>query len=262
MRNSENPFSLQGKVVVQCGGSGLLGKALVLALANAGATVVIASRNLESTEPIAARARASGQRVSAEQVDIQNESSLLSLRDRCLAAHARIDGLVFNAVSRPMRGFGDALSAWEASMATNATGFFSTVRVFGDAMAQQGSGSIVNIASHMGMVGLSPHLYDNPAAYPSPDYFFHKGGMLNLTRYLASHYGARGVRANVVSPGGIFNPDRPPPPAFLEKYGTQTILGRMANPDEISGAVVFLLSAAASYITGINLPVDGGYTAK
>ncbi len=97
----------------------------------------------------------------------------------------------------------------------------------------------------------------------SPDYFFHKGGMINLARHLASHYGAKGVRVNVVSPGGIFNPEKPQAPAFLERYGKMTMLGRMANADEVGGAVVFLLSDASfSCITGINLPVDGGYTAK
>jgi NAD(P)-dependent dehydrogenase (short-subunit alcohol dehydrogenase family) len=114
----------------------------------------------------------------------------------------------------------------------------------------------------MGMVGVHPALYKDPAAFPSPDYFFHKGGMINLTRYLASYYGGQGVRANVVSPGGIFNPERPQPADFLERYAPRTMLGRMADAREIAGAVVFLLSDASSYITGVNLPVDGGYTAK
>lgn len=86
--------------------------------------------------------------------------------------------------------------------------------------------------------------------------------MLNLTRYLASHYGTQGVRVNVVSPGGIINPERPQPTDFLERYSKMTMLGRMANAREISGAVVFLLSDASTYVTGANLPVDGGYSAK
>jgi NAD(P)-dependent dehydrogenase (short-subunit alcohol dehydrogenase family) len=86
--------------------------------------------------------------------------------------------------------------------------------------------------------------------------------MINLTRYLASHYGPQKVRVNVVSPGGIFNPDKPQAPAFLERYGKMTMLGRMAEAPEVSGAVVFLLSDASTYVTGTNLVVDGGYTAK
>ncbi|MBI5768508.1 MAG: SDR family oxidoreductase [Verrucomicrobia bacterium] len=255
-------FSLHGKVVVLAGGSGLLGRALTAAIADAGATLIITSRNRASLEPAAATARAAGRDVHAEELDIGREASIHALRDRVLATHRRLDGLVFNAVQRVMRGFNDQLANWETSMATNATGFFATVRALGDAMAAQNSGSIVNIASHMGMVGVHPALYPKEMAFPSPDYFFHKAGMLNLTRYLASYYGARGVRANVVSPGGIYNPERPPPAEFLARYGPMTALGRMADAREIGGAVVFLLSDASTYVTGANLPVDGGYTAK
>ncbi len=257
------PFSLAGSVIVQIGGSGLLGRALVDAIGGAGAILTVASRRRDSLEAAAAAARARNQRVEAEAVDIGSESSIHALRDRMLARHGKIDGLVFNAVTRPMRGFDSELKAWQESMATNATGFFASVRAFGDAMASAGRGSIVNIASMMGMVGMNPWLYeDSGGANPPPDYFFHKGGMLNLTRYLASHYGPKGVRVNAVSPGGIYNPEKPQAAAFLERYGRMTMLGRMAEAREIGGAVVFLLSDAASYITGINLPVDGGYTAK
>lgn len=251
-------LGLTGKVIVQCGGSGLLGRALVAALSGAGATVVVASRRPEG---IASGVEGGGP-VLTEPVNIESESSIHELRDRVWQKHGRVDGLVFNAVNRTMRGPGDALTNWQASMTTNATGFFATIRAFGDAMAKQGSGSIVNIASHMGMVGLNPALYADPSAYPSPDYFFHKAGMINLTRYLASLYGAKNVRVNVVSPGGIYNPDKPQPEAFLKKYGDLTVLGRMAKANEVGGAVVFLLSDASTYITGVNLPVDGGYTVK
>ena len=147
-------FSLAGKVVVLAGGSGLLGRALTTAIAGAGATLVITSRNRASLEPIAAEECAAGRRVHAEELDIRAEPSILALRDRVLAAHGRVDGLVFNAVQRVMRGFNDQLANWETSMATNATGLFATVRVFGDAMAARKSGTLVNIASHMGMVGV------------------------------------------------------------------------------------------------------------
>jgi NAD(P)-dependent dehydrogenase (short-subunit alcohol dehydrogenase family) len=255
-------FSLAGKVVVQFGGTGLLGRALVSALSGAGATLIVASRDRAAIERDAVGAKAGPGSVLPEAVDIGNEPSIQALRDRVLAAHGRVDGVVFNAVSRPMKGPGDALAAFESSMATNATGFFAAVRCLGDAMAARQSGSIVNIASHMGMVGMNPPLYEGSGGLPSPDYFFHKGGMINLTRYLASHYGAAGVRVNVVSPGGIYNAGKPQPDSFLERYGKLTMLGRMADPAEIGGAVVFLLGDASTYITGANLPIDGGYTAK
>jgi NAD(P)-dependent dehydrogenase (short-subunit alcohol dehydrogenase family) len=255
-------FSLRGKVIVQCGASGQLGRALVSALSAADATLIIASRNRPLLETIAAGVRASGRIIDAESVDVTAEASIRMLRDRTLAKHQRIDGLVYNSVSRPMRAFGDDLSAWETSMATNATGLFAAVRIFGDVMASQRTGSIVNIASIQGMVGSNPYLYEGTDMTAPPDYFFHKGGMLNLTRALASHYGSLGVRVNAVSPGGIYNSEHPQAPEFLRRYGQMTMLGRLAEAREISGAVVFLLSDAASYITGINLPVDGGYTAK
>ena len=255
-------FSLTGKVVVQFGGTGLLGRALVSALATSGATLVVASRNRASLDALAATERTAGRSVQVDEVDIGSEASLHALRDRLLAQHGRVDGIVFNAVSRPMRSFADDLANWKSSMETKATGFFATVRAFGDAMAEQHSGSIVNIASMQGTIGMNPWLYEGTTMGASPDYFFHKGGMINLTRYLASHYGSRGVRVNVVSPGGIYNPEKPQAAAFLERYGKMTMLGRMAEAREIGGSVVFLLSDASTYITGANLPVDGGYTAK
>ena len=112
------------------------------------------------------------------------------------------------------------------------------------------------------MVGSNLSLYEGTNMTVAPDYFFHKGGMLNLTRYLGSHYGPHGVRVNVVSPGGIYNPDAPQPAQFIERYNKITMLGRMAQAREIAGAVIFLLSNASSYITGANIPVDGGHTAK
>jgi NAD(P)-dependent dehydrogenase (short-subunit alcohol dehydrogenase family) len=255
-------FSLRGKIIVQFGGTGLLGRALVRALAEADATLVVATRSCASMAPILASERTAGRTVHAEEVDLTIAASLATLRDRVLAAHGRVDGIVFNAVTRPMRSNDDPVDAWASSMAVNATGFFAAVRTFADAMTARRSGSIVAISSMYGMVGSNPYLYEGTTATVPPDYFFHKAGMINLARYWASHYGPYGVRINVVSPGGIYNPEKPQAPAFLERYARMTPLGRMAEAREICGAVVFLLSDAASYITGANLPVDGGYTAK
>ena len=133
------------------------------------------------------------------------------------------------------------------------------LRTFGGEMRQRKQGSIVNIASMQGMVGLSPELYEGTKlGFPTPDYFFHKGGMINLTRYFGSLLGGDGVRVNCVSPGGIFNQQ---PEPFLARYGKRTMLGRMAGEYDLGGTIVFLLSEASRYITGVNLPVDGGWTA-
>lgn len=259
---SSTAISLNGKVIIQFGGTGLLGRALVKSLASAGATLVVASRNRAALQTLADTEGAGGRTVLIEETDIGSEASLTALRDRVLAQHGRVDGIVFNAVSRPMRTMNDDLKIWRESMETNATGFFATCRVFGDAMAEKGGGSIVNIASIYGMVGSNLSLYEGTTMTTAPDYFFHKGGMINLTRYLASHYGAQKVRVNVVSPGGIYNPETPQSAEFIARYNKITMLGRMCDAAEVGGAVIFLLSDASSYITGANLPVDGGHTAK
>ena len=259
---SATAISLTGKVIIQFGGTGLLGRALVKSLASAGATLVVASRNRPALQSLADAESTAGRKVFIEETDIGSETSLGSLRDRVLAKHGRVDGIVFNAVSRPMRTMNDDLKIWRESMETNATGFFATCRVFGDAMAKQGGGSIVNIASIYGMVGSNLSLYEGTTMTVAPDYFFHKGGMINLTRFLASHYGAQKVRVNVVSPGGIYNPETPPAAEFITRYNKITMLGRMCDAAEVGGAVIFLLSDASTYITGANLPVDGGHTAK
>ncbi len=258
--SSRSPFSLEEKVVIQFGGTGHLGRALLAGLLEAGATTVVASRSQKSVS--VATNPAHLPRLNIEEVDICSEPSLHALRDRVLARHKRVDGVVFNAVSRPMLRFGDDLSMWQKSMDVNATGLFATARVFGDVMAARRSGSMVNIASIQGMVGTNPWLYEGTSMTSPPDYFFHKGGLLNLTRYLASHYGSSGVRVNAISPGGILNIAKPLPPEFLARYNSMTMLGRQAYPEEVCGGVVFLLSEASRYVTGVNLPVDGGYTAK
>ena len=145
-------------------------------------------------------------------------------------------------------------------MRVNATGVFLMTRVFGEAMCGQQSGSIVNVSSIQGTVGPSLELYEGTnMGDPPPDYFFHKAGMVNLTRYYAALYGRHGVRVNCVSPGGFFNHQ---PEPFLSRYCSRTFLNRMADSSDLGGPVLFLLSDAARYVTGANLPVDGGYTAK
>ena len=256
-------FSLAGKVVVQCGGTGLLGRELVTGIGKAGATLIVGTRDPAKFGPDLERARQAGVEVQVEPLIVSSEESVNAFRAAVLARHGRVDGLVYNTVSRPMKGEKHHVDEWRDSMETNATGLYLVMNAFAETMATQPTGgSIVNIASMMGMVGPNPHNYTGTPMSAMPDYFFHKAGMINVTRFYASYYGGKKVRCNAVSPGGIYNPDSPQADAFLERYHKMTMLDRMANANEINGAVIFLLSDAASYITGINLPVDGGYTAK
>ena len=138
-----DPFSLQGKVVLLTGGAGLYGRGLAAFLAEAGATLVLASRDRAALEKVAAEERNRGYAVEAEQLDQGDESSVLALRDRLVKRHGRVDGLVNNAVARPMSGPTDTLAHWEESMRVNATGLFAISRAFGEVMQTQKSGSMV-----------------------------------------------------------------------------------------------------------------------
>lgn len=254
-------FSLQGKTVLITGGAGMYGRQIVAAVAEAGATTFIASRNLDALETLAQEHREAGHNVTALAYDQGDEASILKLRDEVLAHSGCIDALVNNSVARPMRGaYQDVAEHFGKSMHVNATGLFMITRAIGDAMAD--GGSIINIGSIQGMVGPDPTIYRGTSMSGwYPDYFFHKAGMINFTRFLASYYGQRGIRCNCVSPGGLLQPANHPE-AFIRNYSDRTFLGRLANDTDLMGIVVFLASDASAYITGTNIPVDGGYTAK
>lgn len=254
-------FSLQGKTVLITGGAGLFGRQIVAAVAEAGAATFIASRNLAALETLAGEHRATGRDVTALAYDQADESSILRLRDEILSRAPRIDVLVNNSVARPMRGaYQDVAEHFDDSMHVNATGLFMITRAIGDAMAD--GGSIVNIGSIQGMIGPDPTIYRGTAMSGwYPDYFFHKAGMINFTRFVASYYGQRAIRCNCVSPGGLLQPANHPE-AFIQNYSDRTFLGRLANDTDLMGIIVFLASDASAYITGTNIPVDGGYTAK
>lgn len=255
-------FSLKGKVALVTGGAGLYGRQIVRALAEAGAETFVAARHAEPLEAVAETLRAEGCRVTALEYDQGEEASVLALRDTLLERAGTIDILVNNAVARPMKeGYQDAAGAFAESMRVNATGLFVITRAFGDAMAEHDQGAIINIGSIQGMIAPDPTIYRGTSMSGwYPDYFFHKGGMINFTRFVASYYGARNVRCNCISPGGFRTESHPEP--FVRQYGDRTFLGRLANETDLMGAVVFLGSNASAYITGVNLPVDGGYTAK
>ena len=253
-------FSLKGKVALVTGGAGLYGRQIVEAVAEAGAVTITASRSLEAQQALAEKLSAGGGlTVEAAQYDQGDEESILRLRDDVLKRHGRVDVLVNNAVSRPMKDV-RSRAQWEESMRVNATGLFRMCEHFSEPMVAQESGSIINIGSIQGIIGPDLTLYEGlPGVWWMPEYYFVKGGVVNYTRYLASTLGKYNVRANVISPGGYFNNQ---PPAFLRRYEARTFLGRMANDTDLKGAVVFFASDASLYITGANLLVDAGYTAK
>jgi NAD(P)-dependent dehydrogenase (short-subunit alcohol dehydrogenase family) len=261
--NVKELFSIEGRVALVTGGAGMYGRQLVTGMVEAGARVFVASRNLAALEKLAAEYRSQGADITALAYDQGDETSILALRDEIRRRAGRCDILVNNSVLRSMMkaGYRDEAATFDESMRVNATGLFVITRAFGDLMAEQGKGSIINIGSIHGMIAPNPWLYEgtNVSGW-YPDYFFHKAGMINFTRFVASYYGDKGVRCNVVSPGGYQTEKHSP--RFLQNYGRATMLGRMATDDDLKGVVVFLASDAAGYITGANLAVDAGYTAK
>lgn len=258
-------FKLDGKVAVVTGGAGKYGKPMVEALAEAGATVITASRTLESNEVYAASLREKGLKVFAEAYDQGDEQSILALRDRLVRDYGKVDILVNNSALRGCfsGGFdGGTMEGFAQSLRVNGAGMFVLSRALGNVMVENGGGSIINIGSYMGNLGPNEPLYegtDGMSALGGPDYFYHKSGMHNLTRFLAANYGPRGVRCNCLALGGLFANQHP---AFVENYNKATYVGRLAREEDVKGIIVYLASDASKYLTGTVIPLDGGYSAK
>ncbi len=255
-------FSLAGKVALVTGGAGLYGRQIVAALAEAGARTFIAARDVAKLEAVAAEERSRGFDVTALSLDLSSDESIEALHQTVIARAGRCDVLVNNAVTRSaLSGWAHDLEAFDKSLRVNASALFKITHLFGQTMRQQKAGSVINIGSMMGMVGIEMANYEGTdmTPNPSPIYHYEKGGMINFTRWAASILGADNVRVNCLSPGGLFSHQ---PAPFVKAYSDRTQLGRMANDTDLKGVIVFLASDASAYVTGTNIPIDGGYTAK
>lgn len=255
-------FSLAGKVALVTGGAGLYGRQIVAALAEAGARTFIAARDVAKLEAVAAEERSRGFDVTALSLDLSSDESIEALHKTIIARAGRCDVLVNNAVTRSaLSGWAHDLEAFDKSLRVNASALFKITHLFGQTMRQQKAGSVINIGSMMGMVGIEMANYEGTdmTPNPSPIYHYEKGGMINFTRWAASILGADNVRVNCLSPGGLFSHQ---PAPFVKAYSDRTQLGRMANDTDLKGVIVFLASDASAYVTGTNIPIDGGYTAK
>jgi NAD(P)-dependent dehydrogenase (short-subunit alcohol dehydrogenase family) len=257
--NTHDLFRLDGRVALVTGGAGIYGVHITRALAEVGAHVVVASRNLEHCRKVAGEMSDEGLKVSAAQLDLGSSESISKVCENIAAEFGKLDILFNNAVAR---AGGDPSSVteeqWVTAMQINSTGFFMATKIFGEQMIRQQSGVMVNISSIYGVVAPNFNIYEGTDMTSPANYAFAKGGMINYTRYAASYYGRFGIRVNCISPGG-FQTDQTE--IFIENYSKQTLLGRMATDDDIKGAAVFLASDASAYITGQNLMVDGGWTA-
>jgi NAD(P)-dependent dehydrogenase (short-subunit alcohol dehydrogenase family) len=262
-------FSLKNKIAIVTGACGLIGSRHCEALAEAGATVIVADLNEKNCIQIASSL---GENHLGLSLDVTNKSSLAEARDKIISRFNQIDILVNNAAindmfENPAMASHQSmfenypLELFEKSLQVNVTGVFLCSQIFGSAMALGGSGSIINIASTYGVVGPDQNIYKdkngNQTFYKSPSYPTTKGAVINFTRYLAAYWGNKGVRVNTLSPGGVENNQEE---FFIDNYANKTLLGRMATANDYKGAIVFLASDASAYMTGANLIVDGGWT--
>jgi NAD(P)-dependent dehydrogenase (short-subunit alcohol dehydrogenase family) len=239
------------KVIIVTGGSGLLGKQIISKIRDKGGIAINADINIETADDL-----------STIKCDITSQSSIKNLLALVLERFGKIDGLVNNAYPRTndwgVKFEEIPYESWERNVDWQLNSQFIICQKVLEIMKNQRSGSIVNMASIYGVVGADFSVYSGtlmtmPAAYSAI-----KGGLINFSRYLASYYGEFGIRVNCISPGGIFDNQNK---LFVENYLMKVPMKRMGLPEDICGPVTFLLSDEASYVTGHNLIVDGGWTA-
>lgn len=264
-------FDLSGQVAVVTGGYGILGRRFCAGLAEFGASVAVIDLDATACADFAGElSRAHGVRCQGFACDVSDPSEVDALPAKVEAALGPVGILLNNAAAKskdlseffaPVESFKP--ETWREIMAVNLDGLFIVARAFGSRMAERGTGSIIQTASIYGVVAPDQRIYEGsrylereintPAVYSAS-----KAGVVGLTRHLATYWGHRGVRVNSISPGGVESGQND---TFQRRYGARVPLGRMANADEMVGAVVFLASPASSYVTGQNLVVDGGLSA-
>jgi NAD(P)-dependent dehydrogenase (short-subunit alcohol dehydrogenase family) len=252
-------FSLKGSVALVSGGAGpQFGSSISEALAEAGATLITASRSLERNEEFAEGLKSQGYDAHAMEMDITDLDSIAALKAGVVERFGRLDVLVNSALAITGGGFEDQTpESWAFGAKGNMVGLFAMCKAFVPGMVENGGGSIINISSIYGVVANDPTLYEGTDMRQPPDYTFVKAGMINFTRYIANYYGKQGVRANCICPGGY---DCGDPEPFVKNYTKRVPIGRLLDNEDLKGAVVFLASDASSYVTGHTLMVDGGWT--
>jgi len=254
-------FDLTGKVVLITGGSGHLGRAFSGALAEAGASVVVASRSLERAQETANSLPTPG---GAEHrgvvIDQLDEASIEAGFSAAVAEAGQVDLLVNNGQQgHPLDLTNVTAEAFNKDL-QNATGYFLLARTLRDHLVERhAAGAIVMVGSMYGVVGAYADAYEDICTASPVQYHALKGGIVHMTRHLAVYWARDNIRVNCLSPGPF--PSNKAPQEMVERLKTKSPMQRMGQPHELKGALLLLLSQAGSYITGQNLLVDGGWTA-
>lgn len=265
--NTADFFCLDGRVAIITGAGGLLGEQHAIALGDFGAHLILVDLKLDPCLALAERMESQGRgKAIGLSCNVTQKSSWEEVLNESLRHFGRVDILLNNAAfttesrsanySAPFPEF--PLEDWNQILSVNLTGTFLGCQVIGERMLEQGSGSIINMASLYGVVSPNHKMYPGTGIDQPVAYSVSKAGVIALTRYLATLWANRGVRVNSITPGGVYNQH---PAAFTERYASLSPMGRMAAKDEMRGAVIYLASSASQYCTGHNLVVDGGWTA-
>jgi len=248
-------MKLKGKTAIVTGGGSGIGASICQAYAAAGAVVCVADINSDGAKDVANAINDSGGTASAHKVDVSSSGEIASMVAGVLAEHGRIDTLVNNAGARIIKGFMQHSEAdWHKMLNINLTGPFLFSQAVVPNMVANGGGSIINVCSIASFQGRP-----NRCAYVSA-----KSGLLGLTRAMAMDLGSKKVRVNAIAPGMIASPFNQ---SFAEAedtgdaWATENPTGRWGQPDDISGAAVFLATSDASFITGAEIKIDGGWLA-
>ncbi|MBL4883766.1 MAG: SDR family oxidoreductase [Planctomycetaceae bacterium] len=261
MKNVSELFSLKGKVAFISGATGYLGSAMAEALAEAGASVVVSSRNLEKAQQAAGKLpQIEGAVHYAVEMDQMEEDSIQAGFEQAVQLAGCIDILVNNGQQSAPQDWKEVTGEQFTQQLQNATGYFLLSRLLRSHVVERGCcGSVIMLGSMYGIVGSYPECYEE-IQYSSPvAYHVLKGGVLQMTRHLAVYWGKDNVRVNSLSPGPF--PSSAAPQNMVDRLITKSPMGRMGTPEELKGAIVFLASDASSYMTGQNLVIDGGWTA-
>lgn len=255
-------FILEDKTAVVAGGAGLIGKEVVRALAEAKAGVVIADIDSEKGIELENKLTEKGMEVIFTELDITDKRSIDDVIEFSENRFGDIDIWINCAYPRTYdwgERFEDvSYESLKKNVDMHLNGYFLSCQKIAEYMKERKGGVIINFGSIYGVVGPRFDVYQGTDMTMPAPYSVIKGGIINLTRYLATYYADHDIRINAICPGGVYDGQDE---NFVEKYSENTPMGRMAEPEEIAGPVLFLCSEAASYITGEILMVDGGWTA-